>query len=285
MLEEQLAKAGLCCRSVGAAEEALEVLRQAHAAGDLYQLALVDHQMPGMDGEALGRAIQADPVLRGTVAVVMLSSSGNSALGSWLEEAGFAACLVKPVRPSQLLDTLSFAWGVRSAAGSGELAALAAATEASRSPSALPAEGARNIRVLLAEDNIVNQKVAVRMLEKLGCRVDVAAGGREAVEMWRLCPYDLIFMDCQMPEMDGYEATAQIRRDSRAGHVPIVAMTANAMKGDREKCLEAGMDDYLSKPVNIKALASALESWSPSATTIQTGTWGGGNLNLFLRRR
>ena len=275
VLEEQLAKAGLCCRSVAAAEAALEVLRQAHAAGESYQLALVDHQMPGMDGEALGRAIQADPVLRGTVAVVMLSSSGDSARGPWLREADFAAYLVKPVRPSQLLGTLASAWGVRPTAESGELAALATATEASPSSSALPAGAARNIRVLLAEDNIVNQKVAVRMLEKLGCRVDVAADGREAVEMWRLCPYDLIFMDCQMPEMDGYEATAQIRRDSPAGHVPIVAMTANAMKGDREKCIEAGMDDYLSKPVNIKALASALESWSPSATTIQTGTGGG----------
>ena len=285
VLEEQLAKAGICCRSVGAGEAALEVLRQAHAAGESYQLALVDHQMPGMDGEALGRAIQADPVLRGTVAVVMLSSSGDSARGSWLREAGFAACLVKPVRASQLLDTLASAWGARSAAGPGELAALATATEASPSSSALPAEAARNIRVLLAEDNIVNQKVAARMLEKLGCRVDVAADGREAVEMWRLCPYDLIFMDLQMPEMDGYEATAQIRRDNPASHVPIVALTANAMKGDREKCIEAGMDDYLSKPVNIKSLASALESWSPSATTIQTGTWGGGNLNSSLRRR
>ena len=222
-------------------------------------MALVDHQMPGMDGEALGRAIQADRVLRGTVAVVMLSSSGDAARGPWLREAGFAAYLVKPVRPSQLLDTMAAAWGGRSTVESEELAALATATEASRSPSALPEIAARNIRVLLAEDNIVNQKVAVRMLQKLGCRVDVAADGREAVEMWRLCPYDLIFMDCQMPEMDGYEATAEIRRDSPAGHVPIVAMTANAMKGDRERCLKAGMDGYVTKPVKRQTLFAEID--------------------------
>ena len=265
VLEEQLAKAGLCCRSVGAAEEALEVLREAHAAGESYQLALVDHQMPGMDGEALGRAIQADRVLRGTVTVVMLSSSGDTARGPWLQEAGFAAYLVKPVRPSQLLDTLASAWGGRSTVGSQELAALATATEASRSPADLPAEATRHMRVLLAEDNIVNQKVAVRMLEKLGCRVDVAANGQEAVEMWRLCPYELIFMDCQMPEMDGYNATTQIRLHRPASQVPIVAMTANAMKGDREKCLEAGMDDYISKPVKLGDLKSILHKWAETA--------------------
>ncbi len=224
----------------------------------------------------IGRAIQADLVLRGTIAVVMLSSSGNSALGSWLREAGFAAYLVKPVRPSQLLDTLASAWGGPSTVESEELAALATATEASRGNSALPAIAARNIRVLLAEDNIVNQKVAARMLQKLGCRVDVAANGREAVEMWHLCPYDLIFMDCQMPEMDGYEATAKIRRDSPASHVPIIAITANAMKGDGEKCLDAGMDDYLSKPIDRERLASVLERWSQAANIIKMGTLGRG---------
>ena len=121
------------------------------------------------------------------------------------------------------------------------------------------------MRVLVAEDNVVNQKVAVRMLEKLGLRCDVAANGREAVEMSDLLPYDLVLMDCHMPEMDGYAATAQIRsRETARGRIPIIAMTAEAMAGCREHCLAAGMDDYVSKPVTINDLVAALQKWAPT---------------------
>ena len=120
-------------------------------------------------------------------------------------------------------------------------------------------------RVLLAEDNLVNQKVAVRMLEKLGCRVDTAVNGQETVEMVESLRYDLVFIDCQMPEMDGYEATVEIRQRQGTGrHIPIMPMTANAMQGDREKCLAAGMDDYVSKHVKSTLLEVILEHWLPS---------------------
>ena len=177
-----------------------------------------------------------------------------------MKEAGFSAYLTKPARESQLLNALMTVWDNRKRGPSAQLItchSLAQGRAATFSEE--PTQPSVRARVLIVEDNAVNQMVAARLLEKLGCRVDVAANGREAVEMVGLLPYDAIFMDCQMPEMDGFEATQEIRRREGSGvRRPIIAMTANAMQGDRERCLDAGMDDYVSKPIRKADLTQAL---------------------------
>jgi PAS domain S-box-containing protein len=251
VLEEQLGSCGAHTIQVASGRDGLKAMREAVAAKDPFQIAVVDFQMPEMDGLMFGRAVKADPALRNTV-LVMLSSVGQRSLTPEIREAGFAACLSKAVYASQLMQTLADAWR-STAKGSKDTTAL-------KPKLALPVIRAR---ALIAEDNVANQKVAVRLLEKLGCRVDVAATGAEAVRMLRLLSYDIVFMDCQMPEMDGYEATREIRRQKGINRrVPIVAMTANAMAGDREECLAAGMDDYVSKPVELEKIIDVLKRWA-----------------------
>ncbi len=244
---------------VASGARALECLQMAHRDGRPYDLAILDHQMAEMDGMALARAIRSDPLLASLRLVLLTSVSSRGSAGE-AERAGFSAFLLKPIRQSQLYDCITTVMGT--------------ATE--RSPARLitrhtleEAQAQSRARVLVAEDNSVNRKVALRMLEKLGCRVDLAVNGREAVEASARVPYECIFMDCQMPEVDGYEATAMIRQ--REGQtrirVPIIAMTANAMQGDREQCLAAGMDDYVSKPVEAKELATTLQKWLRSSST------------------
>jgi CheY-like chemotaxis protein len=181
------------------------------------------------------------------------------------------ARLAKPVRQSQLLNTLEKAWSKRLQSGS------ATRTKAPHEMAAVKSKLAdrfagMSVRVLVAEDNAVNQKVAVRMLERLGLRPDVAVDGREAVRLCTMLPYDLIFMDCQMPEMDGYAATAEIRkRQGSNGRVAIIAMTAEAMDGSREQCITAGMDDYIAKPVRLDDLIEALKKWGPQTIPAAKG--------------
>jgi CheY-like chemotaxis protein len=243
--------------SFATGEEALQALRAAKDGGDPYQFAILDYQMPGMDGGELARAIRADAGLRETVLVLLTS------VGQWIEvrqkESGTVdASLVKPVRQSQLFNTLSTAWAKKRQTSVPERSGADRPVDEMRRALSVRF-GGLPVRVLVAEDNIVNQKVAVRMLEKLGLRADLAADGREAVEMFSLVPYDLIFMDCQMPEMDGYEATGEIRRrEGAVHHTPIVAITAGAMTEDRERCIAAGMDGYLSKPVRAEQVREAL---------------------------
>ena len=193
----------------------------------------------------------------------MLSSMGKCPEVNLTQGGVIDACLSKPVRQSQLFNTLTSIWAKRQ--GSGFSGALPPAENAADLKKAVAGRfAAYNSRALVVEDNFVNQKVACRMLEKLGLRTDVAANGREAVAMSTLVPYDAIFMDCQMPEMDGYEATREIRRREGPGlHVPVIALTAEAMAGYREACLGAGMDDYITKPVKLDDLCAALKRWLP----------------------
>jgi signal transduction histidine kinase/CheY-like chemotaxis protein len=263
VLHEQVAGWGMRDRTCASGEEALYQLQASRLAGDPYTMAIIDYQMPGMDGGALAASIKEDPATRDT-AIVMLTSVGQSREAH--QSARCDAYLVKPVRNSQLLRTLETIRGKRTGT---HLATTATAAHGALDRKAITATlNGRPIRVLLAEDNIVNQKVAVKMLEKLGLRADVAANGREAVDLFARLPYDLVLMDCQMPEMDGYEATREIRNhetpDRRA---VIIAMTAEAMAGAREDCLNAGMDDYVAKPVRMEDLAAIIGKCLPLAHT------------------
>ena len=264
VLHEQLSSWRIRHDGTASGKETLTALRTARQAGDPYQIAVLGHRLPDTDGEMLGRTIKDEPALQDTV-LVMLTSAGKRGDAQRVQEAGFTAYLVNPLRDSELLGALTTVWKARMQGGATELvtrhtlAKSRSTTAAARTPTRKPIRA----RILVAEDNPVNQKVAVRLLEKLGCRVDVAADGKEAVKMVETLPYNLVFMDCQMPEMDGYQATAEIRqRQGVARDTPIIAMTAHAMQGDRDRCLAAGMDDYISKPLRSEALAAVLEQWT-----------------------
>jgi CheY-like chemotaxis protein/HPt (histidine-containing phosphotransfer) domain-containing protein len=217
-----------------------------------YALAILDMQMPQMDGLALAQSIHAiDPYSK--LPLVMLTSLTVQGHARKAREANFSAFLTKPIREQQLLQCINEVLHLPVDIESPQL--VTTHTLAEREAAVKP-------RVLLAEDNPVNQKVAVLMLEKLGCRIDVVGNGQEAVTALKQFPYDLVFMDCQMPEMDGFEATVAIRAlPLPAGNVPIVALTANAFKDDQDRCLAAGMNDFLSKPVTSPGLQRMLARW------------------------
>jgi PAS domain S-box-containing protein len=234
---------------------AVQALTQAKADQDPFAIAVLDMQMPGMDGESLGRAIKADPDLRDT-RLVMCGSLGQMGSNQRLEDLGFVAALTKPVRRSDLQEALAAAISGKNIAASRDNATAGLAL----------GQGFRQGRILVAEDNITNQQVAVGILRNLGLRAEVAANGIEAIQALETIPYDLVLMDVQMPEMDGLTATRQIRDPQSAvrnHHIPIIAMTAHALQRDREKCLAAGMNDYVTKPVEVSALVAALEKWLP----------------------
>jgi CheY-like chemotaxis protein len=254
----QLLLCGVEPVSSSSADEALALMRQASAAGRPFDAALLDHLMPDCDGADLGRIIIQDETLK-TTRMILLTSSGQRGDGQLFADIGFAAYLLKPVTQRDLTECLILA--LANTAHSWHLQSQPMITR-----HALRAQRAQmRARILLAEDNLVNQKVALRLLEKLDHRVDVVADGLAAVAAWQTGKFDLIIMDCQMPQMDGYEATREIRRlEEGKRRIPIVALTAHAMKGDEEKCRAAGMDDYLSKPIDRVKLDICLERLLPN---------------------
>jgi two-component system sensor histidine kinase/response regulator len=247
------------CRSRAASNgpEALKLLYRSVEEHDPFQLAIIDHMMPDMDGTALGMAIKATPSL-GNLHMVMLTSGGPSGDARRIRELGFDACINKPVKQSLLYNCL-----VTLFCRADDIDPYGIQTVELSSPQ--PAiERYDNYRILVVDDNSINLKVALKMLNVYGLNTGTATNGQEAVQMLSTKPFDLVLMDIQMPVMDGYEATARIRDPNsgvRTHDVPIIAMTANAMKGDREKCLQAGMEDYISKPIDPHELGLLLDRY------------------------
>jgi CheY-like chemotaxis protein len=254
ILRDLLAKYGAGVAVADSAQAALALMRERAEAGKPVTLLVTDGHMPEMDGFALASEVKGDPKLAGA-AIMLLTSAGQRGDGARCRDLGISAYLNKPVSQSELREAIFMMLDRQPADGA---AAGLITRHAIREKVA-----ARSLKILLAEDNVVNLKLAVRMLEKRGHRVTVAGTGREAVDALQAEEFDLVLMDIQMPEMDGFEATAAIRQSERGTgrHQPIVAMTAHAMKGDDQRCVDAGMDGYLAKPIRRPDLYALLEGF------------------------
>jgi len=240
------------------AEMALKLLTAVSKVGSPYDLVITDMQMPGIDGVELGRRIKSDPAMKDTL-LIMLTSRGIRGDAAMVKEIGFNAYLTKPIRRSQLHDCIITVFSQspeRADDHKEQLVTRHTILDVRR----------KKTRILLAEDNIINQKLALRLLEKFGYRADAVANGHEVVKALEMIPYNVVLMDIQMPEMDGFEATKIIRdpQSKVLNHdVTIIALTAHAMKGDRDQCMEAGMNDYLSKPIDPNKLYDLLDKYIP----------------------
>ena len=260
IMQRQLAGWGIVSHAVASAAQALTALRD-HAGGLRYDVAIIDLEMPGMDGLMLTQLVKSDPAILDTRLVMMSSRGGRTDIGE--ESAHIDTWLIKPVKQAQLFRALA------------DVCSPEAAETLPVQPVSVSAEDSRiremrrTVRILIAEDNPVSQKVAVRQLQKLGYSPDVAVNGKAALEALARTFYSIVLMDCQMPEIDGYEATIELRRrEGEHRHHIIIAMTANALQGEREKCLAAGMDDYITKPVKLEEVGAMLDRWLPQAAEL-----------------
>jgi CheY-like chemotaxis protein len=238
---------------VSSGQEALEELRFAAAEGNAFDVALIDYLMPGMDGLSLGTQIKSDPELRRT-RIVLMTSFTDRKIGRQALDQGFSAFLAKPFKHSSLFESL----GASRDARRGTIGEIAPER---------PERAKKGVHVLVVEDNAINQRIALKLLSGLGYTGEVASNGREAIEAVLRASYGAILMDCQMPEMDGFETALEIRKLEDGGpRIPIIALTANVMTGDRDRCLAAGMDDYLSKPIDLQRLDEALSKWTEASS-------------------
>ncbi len=236
-------------------QEAITRLHAAEKSGKEFDLVLLDFMMPDMDGLQVSKYIIDNEMLSNTK-IIILSSMNDDDCRNKIQKLGINNILIKPVRSSILFDTI-----VTQMSGRSMLLAQPQQLERNKTKPAPIID--TNIKILIVEDNVVNQKVTSGILKKLGYTADIAEDGLQAIEQCEQCQYDLIFMDCHMPNMDGYAATGEIRKSGMNINTPIIAMTANAMQGDREKCINAGMDDYISKPIRPDTVSSSLQKWLP----------------------
>ena len=257
ILTEMLGQWHMAATVASDGSQALKLLHQGEIRRNPYRLMLLDLQMPEMDGFMLAERIHADAVLSG-IPIIILSSGGKRGDAARCRKLGVRAYLTKPVKPSELLEAINLLLSAPIAQSDHEALVTRPSLRERKS----------RLRVLLAEDNLINQTLAVRVLEKRGHTVVVVNNGKDAVERWDQEKFDLVLMDVQMPEMNGFEATAIIRAREAGrnkGHIPIIAMTAHAMKGDQDRCLAAGMDGYAAKPIQVKELFETIEKLTTSA--------------------
>lgn len=263
MLCEQLTLAGMVCDNAASGHAALAQMIEARDNGRLYDMIVIDYLMPGMNGEMLARAINDEPAFR-DICLIMLTAAGNPLMGDDFAEKGFSAYIAKPVRATNLIHALSVIWEKYREGNKDTLIRVDTAGLGSTRNDGheLKLDGAH---ILLVEDSRLNQAFAEEVLSQLSCEVTTVSNGQEAVDMITQKPFDLVLMDCQMPIMDGFEAARCIKTLKQKGTVrkdlPIIALTANAMKGDRQRCLDAGMDDYITKPVRKKELKEKIYFW------------------------
>lgn len=265
IVQETLEAAGMLCTACDDSSKAQEILLDAKERGEPIQIALLDYLMPHMNGEVLAKAIKSSDSPVKDTALIILTSAGGQGFAKRFAVAGISAYLSKPIHSRQLIETVAQVWHSWQ---QGEREGLVTAENIRtrmKNDSNTRFDGAR---ILLAEDNRVNQGFATEILESLGVSVSVAANGLEAVDKVRSDKFDLILMDCQMPEMDGFEASrtiASLKKEGAIADVPIIALTANAMKGDKERCLDAGMNDYIAKPMRKADIIQSLARWLPAS--------------------